>query len=294
MRLRTPPELESWGWSGLAVRLARRPVEGAEMTCVVLHGGGGNSELVAPILVALEHAGVDAVAPDLPGYGHTDVPRERFTYDTWVECVRSLLRAEAARGGRPVAVFGLSMGGMLGFHAAARVPEVAGLAASNLLDVLDPAVRAGVARPSALGRFVGLMRPSLDRVTLPIRWLCDMRAIANDPALAEACATDPRGGGSRVPLGFLRTWFRYRPEVEPERFDCPVLLAHPGADRWTPPALSERFFGRLGGPKRMVLLENCGHAPIEEPSVTTLERELSGFLASLAATAPSGGASAAR
>lgn len=58
------------------------------------------------------------------------------------------------------------------------------------------------------------------------------------------------------------------PAVEPEDFTaCPVLLAHPGADRWTPVELSTPFFDRLGGDKRLVVLEGCGHMPVEEPGL---------------------------
>lgn len=283
--LSAPAERETWPWQGLEVSVSRRPVADAPLTCIVLHGGGGNSELLAPILAALAGAGFDSLAPDLPGYGRTVAPAREVRYPTWVRLVRDLARGEAARTSRPIAVFGLSMGGMLGYHAAAETPEIAGVAATNLLDTRDPKVRAGVARIPALGRLVGLLVPALDPVSVPIRWLSKMSQVANDPQLAEACASDPRGGGSRVPLGFLRTWMSYAPATEPERFDRPVLLAHPGEDRWTPTKLSQRFFDRLGGPKRLVVLENCGHAPIEEPGLSTLREELRGFLAELAAGA---------
>lgn len=280
-RLRDEPAFEQWACERVDIRVARQPVARTPLTCVVLHGAGGNAELMAPILAGLRQAGFDALAPDLPGYGRSVVPGGRFTYETWVACVRALVQAEHERTGRPVVVVGASMGGMLGYHVAALAPEVAAVIATNLLDARDPAVRRGVSRPSFVGRAAGLLRPPLDPIRVPIRWLCKMSAIANDPAFARACMRDPRGGGSRVPLGFLRTWLRYAPAIEPEQFTRPVLLAHPGDDRWTPVALSRRFFDRLAGPKNLVLLENCGHAPVEEPGLSTLERELRAFLAGL-------------
>ncbi len=37
-----------------------------------------------------------------------------------------------------------------------------------------------------------------------------------------------------------------------------------------PPELSIRFLQRISGPTKLVMLENCGHYPIEEPGLTQL------------------------
>jgi alpha-beta hydrolase superfamily lysophospholipase len=71
----------------------------------------------------------------------------------------------------------------------------------------------------------------------------------------------------------------WQPPVEPERFaTCPVLLAHPGNDAWTPLAVSRPFFDALRVPKELVVLENAGHLPIEEPGLTQLRSALTSFL----------------
>jgi pimeloyl-ACP methyl ester carboxylesterase len=275
--LRRPPMWEQHSWDGISTRLARRPVEGAATTCIVLHGGGGNATLLSPVLAALELAGIDGVCPDLPGYGRSTVAPARFTYDTWVAFAAGLARQEAERTGRPVALAGFSIGGMLAYHVACEAPEaVERIAATNLLDPRLPAVRRGVARHPMAGRLP--LVPAVDGIRVPIRWLANMRAIANDPGFAEACMADPHGAGSRVPLRFLRTWMNYAPPVEPEAFTKPVLLLHPGDDRWTPVELSRPFFDRLGGERRLVLLENCGHAPVEEPGLSTMRREFLAFM----------------
>jgi pimeloyl-ACP methyl ester carboxylesterase len=277
--LRRAPMWEQDRWQDVCTRLARRPVEGARSGCIVLHGAGGNAKLLSPVLAALELAGIDSVCPDLPGYGHSTVPREHFAYDTWVAYAADLARREAERHGGPVALAGFSIGGMLAYHVACEAPEaVDRIAVTNLLDPRDPAVRRGVTRHPSLGRMTRAMVPALDGVRVPVRWLANMRAVANDRAFSDAVLSDRRGGGSTVPLRFLRTWMSYRPRVEPEDFDKPVLLLHPGADRWTPPELSLPFFERLGGEKRFVLLENCGHAPVEEPGLSTMRHEFLTFM----------------
>ncbi len=73
-----------------------------------------------------------------------------------------------------------------------------------------------------------------------------------------------------------------RPAIEPEDFDlCPVLLAHPAADPWTTVEASRPFFDRIKGPKELVMLENCGHLPVEEPSFSRLEEVVVAFLKKL-------------
>ena len=223
------------------------------------------------------HHSVEAVAPDLPGFGLTRVAApSAIRYGDWVATAEALVRAEL--DGRPLYLVGASMGGMLAYDVAGRVPEVAGVVATALLDPRDPAVRRAVGRFPALARLptVG-MRP-LDRVGVPMRFVAPMLTIANDPALAAAVARDPLGGGGSMPVGFLRTFLESVPAVEPEVFDRPVVLVQPGADRWTPLAVSQPFFDRVGGPKELVLLENCGHLPVEEPGLTQLEQALVALL----------------
>jgi pimeloyl-ACP methyl ester carboxylesterase len=111
--------------------------------------------------------------------------------------------------------------------------------------------------------------------------LANMKAIANDPAVAALAQNDKLGGGKTVPARFLRTWIDYTPAIEPELFQVPVLLAHPAADRWTPTGLSERFLCRLAGPAQLVTLEHCGHFPLEEPGLAQLEAAFADFAAKI-------------
>lgn len=58
------------------------------------------------------------------------------TYDDWVSLGVDLVKAEAAkRPGRPIVLYGLSAGGMLTYHIAARVPGlVKGIVGMSILD----------------------------------------------------------------------------------------------------------------------------------------------------------------
>lgn len=71
-------------------------------------------------------------------------------------------------------------------------------------------------------------------------------------------------------VAFLDSYMSYRPAVEPDAFDvCPILLTQPAADRWTPLHLSELFVARIRRvPVRVVMLENAGHYPLEQPGLS--------------------------
>ena len=114
---------------------------------------------------------------------------------------------------------------------------------------------------------------------MPIKWLAKMDKIANIPGLVRLIQNDSLGGGNRTPVSFLRSLFTTRPDIEPENFDlCPVLLAQPAADMWTTLEASQPFFDRIKGEKKLVMLENCGHFPLEEPGSSMLEEVVCAFL----------------
>lgn len=262
-------------WRDVRVHVARAVVPDAAARVMVIHGGGGYSGALWPAAAVAAGEGVEVLAPDLPLYGDTVVPDPAAVrYDDWVDLLCDLVRAERANDDRPLILFGASMGGMLAYEVAARTGDVAAVMATCLLDVSDPAARAAATRFAWMGRpapsLLKAVDPVVGRVMLPIRWLANMLAMSSDPALARLCASDPRGGGARVPLGFLASWMAYR-HTPPEAYSgAPVTLVAPAADAWTPPELSIAFLQRISGPTRMVMLERCGHFPIEEPGLGQL------------------------
>lgn len=281
----TPTE-EYWSWKGLEVHIDRLSVPNAPLKVIVLHGAGAYGRVMAPAAVIARKYGYETVSPDLPGYGLTEVPRDRFVYPLWVDCVSDLIDAELARDGRPIVLFGVSLGGLLAYQVAARSRRVVGLVATTLADPREPAVRQGFARTRLLGS-VGLwllekLHPVTDGLPLPMRYVSKMDRISNIPELSNLCERDPLGGGNWVPARFLRTLMHTAPDIEPEDFRvCPVLLTHPGVDRMTEISLSRRFFDRLAAPKRMVVLEGASHMPTEHPGVDQLESAVVEFMGEL-------------
>jgi len=120
---------------------------------------------------------------------------------------------------------------------------------------------------------------------VPIRWLAPIDAIANNTELAHTCATDPLGAGASIPLGFLRSWLEHDPSYVPRTFQaCPVVLAHPGDDRWPPLDVSRSFLDEMMVPTELVVLEGCGHFSVEPGSVPGFRTALEHVLDPVAST----------
>lgn len=287
MRLPVDPVEEWWSWRGNTVHLDRVSVPGAGVKVIVLHGGGGNGRLVSAFGALVHHMGHDYVAPDLPGFGLTALsPDYDHDYRNWVELVCDLVDCELQRDGKPVVLFGGSLGGMLAYNAASRSGRARGVIATTLADPRMPAARHALARNrfwSDVGYLLMNLFPFVSaRFSIPARAISRLEAITNDPAFSQVFIEDEHVGRARINLRFYRSMTRFHPEIAPEDFRvCPVLLVHPAEDRWTPYEVSRPFFERIAGEKQLVLLEGCGHFPYEEPGVHQLREAVAGFLAAV-------------
>ncbi|MDX2009303.1 MAG: alpha/beta fold hydrolase [Myxococcaceae bacterium] len=268
----------------LDVHLDRRHVpQPKEVSVVLVHGGGGHGRLLAPIGLMLARAGYESVAPDLPGYGLTTVPEGLpLTWSLWVDVVREVARRERARTGRRVVLCGLSIGGTLAWHAAAGNADVDGVMVTTLLDLRDPVVRARVATSPALSHLSdGLGKGgALDGWWLPLSWVAPLDLMTSDQAVLAQYRKDPFVAKA-MPFGFWRSMGRTPPVVEPEATTTPLLVAHPGADAWTPTELSLPTFERFSGKKTLVRLSNGGHLPLEAPARDELAAAMVAFLEGL-------------
>ena len=283
-----PPEplavQEEWRRiGGFDIHLDRWIAPNARARVLILHGGGGHGRLLGALAWRLALHGFETICPDLPGYGLTRGRRKSsIRYDDWREVAAGLITEERARGGA-LFVYGLSMGGMLAYDAVVMTGKADGLIASCFLDPTRQDVRRSVVRWPWMA---GLINPVfaltprlLDGSPIPMALAGNMTAIANDPALTRAIIADARAGGAAMPAGFLRTWLQTPPLTPPESFDvCPVLMVHPGEDRWTDVSVSDDFFARLDVLKRRVMLDNCGHFPVEAPGTDQHDHAISEFI----------------
>jgi alpha-beta hydrolase superfamily lysophospholipase len=265
------PIAEDWlRFGGFDVHLDVQGRHESPATLVMLHGGVGNGRLLAPVGKIAAAAGFKAIAPDLPGYGLTVVPRKRsLVYDDWRNVAAAVVE-HAARDTDRVIVIGMSMGGMLAYDSAVRTRIPSGVIATCLMDPsLREARRQMVRWPFMVKPTEALMRfpAAFDRIPIKMTLASNMRAIANDSRIAQSIIRDPRAGGGWMPGSWIRTFLSSSPEVHPEDFDvCSVTLAHPAVDRWTDLSISRPFFDRIHRvTTSLVMLENAGHFPVEEP-----------------------------
>lgn len=256
------------------------PVGQPKGTLILVHGAGGNGRILAPLGDFAAELGWRALAPDLPGYGLTRPAIDfQWDYAEWPAAVACL--ADDCDG--PVVLMGLSVGGMTAALAAQAARGVQGVIATTLLDMGDPLTFARAARWRWLGEasLLGFrwMPWVVDRLRLPLRLAAPMNRMSSHAAMAEYFASDPLLGGLRVPSRFFRTMHALKmPRIEPR---CPLLLVHPGADRWTPTVMSRPAFDRVVGNKRLRELSGGSHLPAERPARIELEQEVAGFLAAV-------------
>jgi carboxylesterase len=99
-------------------------IVGDERAVLVLHGITGTPYEVRPIAEALGRAGCSVQAPMLAGHGLTLGDLAVTKWPDWLASAEVALELLwAASGGRPVAVVGFSMGGLLALRLARLHPE---------------------------------------------------------------------------------------------------------------------------------------------------------------------------
>lgn len=270
-----------WTWQGERVHLESVGSPSAPVRVILVHGAGGNADALWPFAALLSTTGVHVTVPDLLGYGLTRARRPgSVRYDDWRGMLADLVRAHHDE--RPLIMIGASMGGMLAYDTAAATGLASAIAVTCLLDPRSADVRARLTWHPLLARLaspaLAVLAGPLANLRIPIRWLADMRHIANDPGLVREVLADRRGGGGRVSLGWMRSFMESRPVQEPEDFATPTHLLHPGDDRWTPLELSTPFFERIAAAKSLVVLEGCGHFPVEQPGLETLLAAVRGIV----------------
>lgn len=266
---------EWWKWRDHDIHVERTGDENAPTRLVMLHGAGGHAAMLWPTAAVAAAAGCHVVVPDLPGYGQTRVPRDgAVRYHDWVAMACEFVLAQQ-RDDRPLWLVGASMGGLLAYDVATRTGAVDRVVATALLDPREPVTLRHLGRWPWIGpvarNALRAAKGPVGNARLPARWLTNMRAISNQPHLTELIMRDNRGGGNRVPLGFLRSFLNSAPAVEPDTIIGPeIVLAQPAADRWTPLRASLPFFDRITAPKKLVMLEGGGHFPVESSAVRQL------------------------
>ena len=276
------PEEIYWEWKNNKIHLDYYPNSQSKVKIILLHGVGGNGRLLSFIAVPLARSGFEVIAPDLPGYGLSQI-KGIASYEDWVQMVSDLIDKELNKDDREIFLFGLSAGGMLAYHSASKSKKAAGIIATNLLDQRLQEVRDGSAHNKIVSRIgtplLRLLAKINDKIKLPMKAITKMKAIVNDKRILELLLKDKSSSGTSVALKLIISILDAKYEIQPEDFDlCPVLLIHTGNDKWTPIRLSKIFYDRLKVSKKLSIIKGAGHFPIESEAIEQIEKEVIDFI----------------
>jgi len=285
----TKPNEEWWSWNGHQVHLDTHRNPEANIKVILFHGVGTNGRQMSTILgTPLAKREIETIAVDMPEYGVTKVgARKTVRYEDWVQAGSDLIDAELAKDDRPIFLYGLSAGGMLTYHVAAKNKKVKGIIGMTFLDQRLQQVRDETSLNLFMSR-VGVplahlcAKTPLAKLRMPMRLAGKMHALVNDKAALKVCLKDHTSAGKWVTMAFLSSYMSYQPDIEPEEFTfCPVLLTQPEKDKWTPLHLSELFLSKITKVAvETISLPDAGHYPMEKAGLSVMVDEIENFVKS--------------
>ena len=268
----------------LSVRWAEPVDPAAAEPALLIHGLGGQSTNWTD-LMALMRDRLDAVAPDLPGFGWSPPPRDGDW--TPARSAASLADLVVARWGtRKVHVFGNSMGGAVAVQLAASRPDLV-----RTLTLVSPAL------PRLVPRRTSIHLPVVATPGIGTKLMA--KYLSEDPsrrarATINLCFADPDSvppqrvseaedevrrrdtlpyvldAFTQSLRGLLATYLdtsAQRPWKLAERISAPTLLIYGRKDKLVDPIAAHNT---AFPDRRVVLLMNCGHvAQLEAPELVS-------------------------
>ncbi len=272
-----------WDWNKNNIHIDFYPNENATAKIIVLHSFGITGRLLSFLAVPFWKEGFEILCPDLPPFGLSTCNEKEIEYRHLIGIVSDLVDHESSIDEKPVFLLGLGISGMLAYQVAASNDNVAGIIVTALLDQRRLKVR----MKETVNKIIGAVHlPALKILNkyehdlfFPMKELINVKKIVNNQAICKLLSQDEYSWKKELNIKFLVSFLTSDPLVEPEYFNhCPVLLAHPEKDNWSNFNLSQNFFERISSQKRMIILKNSGHLPIEEPGITEFIEETKSFI----------------
>jgi alpha-beta hydrolase superfamily lysophospholipase len=263
---------EGWDFCrGLCGYAWRTP--GARANILVTHGFAEYAERYIEryhrLVPKLNALGLDVYGWDMRGHGRSQGPRGVMDLG---EAVADHRAARRALAGKPLYVFGHSLGGLV---AAASVAEDGGDVAGVILSAPALLISAP-AHLRAIAGLVSMFAPSA-RLAPPV----DVSGLSRIPEEVEAYRNDPMVSDPRVPAKTGATaiavaeaaWRRY------PHWTTPVLVLHGAQDRATDPEGSKRFHEAVkAADKRLVLYPEGFHELLNDLDRDAAMNEISAWL----------------
>ncbi|CAN8007044.1 unnamed protein product [Ixodes hexagonus] len=224
------------------------------------HSGVPCYETLAKVLVSL---GCHVFTHDHVGHGKSEGPRAIVdSADTYVQDLFTHVdRVRQRFPGRPVYLFGHSMGGLLVALAAIRRPkDYAGVIMMAPLLAMDKEQATWF--KTTMARFLGRIVPNLPIASL------DLSLVSKDPAVVNWMTQDPLRYHGMVRVGMAAAMLKALEEVQSkmETVEVPFLIQHGTADKLCDLAGSECFFRKaLSKDKTIKVYKDSYHNLLMEP-----------------------------
>ena len=244
-------------------------------TVVVVHGLRDHGSRYAELAAHLVGQGFAVYAFDLRGHGHSEGVRVQVDAfeDYLVDLGRFVERVRQREPGRPVFLFGHSMGGaIVTLFTLEKKPDVQGLVLSA------PALKPGKDVSKALiatTKVLGGLMPNLDVLKL------DPKQFSRDPAVVKENETDPlifqEAGPARTASQLLSALNTISERME--ELTTPVLVMHGTADTITDPDGSRALAQRAQATdKTLKLYDGLFHDLLHEPEKAQVLGDVSAWL----------------
>lgn len=253
---------------------AYRPESGDVRGVVVfVNGLKDHGDHYAAFSQELVRKGYAAYAYDTRGHGRSTGERAKVDrFDDYVDDLASYVeRVRSREPGRPIFVFGHSMGGaMVTLYAVTRHPDVAGIILSGpALEIDAPSVQI-----AAIRLFDGL-NPGAPIFDLP------NENFSRDPAVVADMTKDPLvyQEPASAHLAAEIVGAMHRIWESPEAITVPLLALHGTADKLTAPSGSRDLVARAGSrDKTLRLYDGFFHDLVHEPGHERVTSDITHWL----------------
>ncbi len=265
-----------------------RPTQGAVRGAVIIvHGLKDHSGRYGALAERLAQQGFAVHAFDQRGHGRSEGIRVWVdAFDDYVGDLDLFVgRVRGDEPGRPVLIFGHSMGGAVAaLYTITRKPDIKGLALSGA------ALATGVSSATIGGtKLVAALTPGAGVFQL------DLDLFSRDAATVSAAKADPlvyQGGAAAHTARELLAAIG-RVEEHMGEISVPILAMHGEADKVTPPAGSKALVDRASSrDKTLKMYPGAYHDLLHEPEREQVMMDLVKWLSDRAPAGPSGGAPA--
>lgn len=233
---------------------------------ILIHGFISSNLVWNEVLLPLARAGFRVIAPDLPGYGYSDKPRDgRYTIDAQAHAILGLMNQLEID---QATIVGASYGGAVAATLALDYPErvenlvLVGAVTNDepkkkfLLRLAGLPLLGDVATPLFLGSS-WILRKRTEEVYRRLGYPVDERKLAARHHLLETSATH------RAMIRTVRRWDANRISREASLIRCPTLLVWGDEDTHIPVTEAFRLRDSISN-ARLVVFRHCGHLPPTE------------------------------